>query len=64
MTHSFYRSYGFLAAMLACIVLGCAVGAAEHDAGEHRGKEAVAPIEGMGHKKPSDLPDFCVYLYP
>ncbi|MFQ9771161.1 MAG: dicarboxylate/amino acid:cation symporter [Oscillospiraceae bacterium] len=28
MTHSFYRSYGFLAAMLACIVLGCAVGAA------------------------------------
>ena len=27
MTHSFYRSYGFLAAMLACIVLGCAVGA-------------------------------------
>lgn len=22
MTHSFYRSYGFLAAMLACIVLG------------------------------------------
>ena len=28
MTHSFYRSYGFLAAMLGCIVLGCAVGAA------------------------------------
>ena len=28
MTHSFYRSYGFLAAMLACIVLGCAIGAA------------------------------------
>jgi Na+/H+-dicarboxylate symporter len=28
MTHSFYRSYGFLAAMLASIVLGCAVGAA------------------------------------
>ena len=27
MTHSFYRSYGFLAAMLGCIVLGCAVGA-------------------------------------
>ena len=24
MTHSFYRDYGFLAAMLACIVLGCA----------------------------------------
>ena len=22
MTHSFYRSYGFLAAMLACIALG------------------------------------------
>ena len=43
---------------------GRADGAAEHDAGEHRGKEAVAPIEGMGHKKPSDLPDFCVYLYP
>ena len=43
---------------------GRADGAAEHDAGKHRGKEAVAPIEGMGHKKPSDLPDFCVYLYP
>ena len=28
MTHSFYRSYGFPAAMLGCIVLGCAVGAA------------------------------------
>ncbi len=27
MTNSFYRSYGFLAAMLACIALGCAVGA-------------------------------------
>ena len=27
MTHSFWRSYGFLAAMLGCIVLGCAVGA-------------------------------------